>query len=105
MSRAANHMSEVIDGGALDRLVEVALHVAGLQVTDVGAEPLDGADARERRHQGLPYTRFDQQARLREVREVVRPRLERDVDDVAAEVLGVLALPCLDGGNAVLRAR
>ena len=96
--------AEVVDRGAADVLVEVPLQVAGLEQPDVGAEALDGADAGEGGDQRLGHAGLDQVAGLGDVGEVRGPGVERHVEHLGAEQLGVLRLPRLDGGDAVLGA-
>ena len=95
---------EVGDGTAAHILHEQRLEIAGLQEADVGAEPLNGADAGERGDQGLGHAGVDEMAGLGDVGELLRPRLERHMEDLGAERRNVLGLPRLDGRHPVQRA-
>src|SRR3546814_3157532 len=94
-------LAEVVDRGAGDALVEVALHVAGLEEADVGAEALDRADPGEGGHERLRHPGADEVAGLSDVREVLRPGLEGHVDRIRAEGGAALSLPGLDGRDPV----
>jgi len=80
---------QVRDRSPGDRLVEVPLHVAELNVADHRAEPLDGSDARQLRDHRLAHSLAQQVLRLRDVGIRLGPHLDRRVEDLGAELLAV----------------
>src|SRR5205085_2962059 len=80
---------EVRHRRAADVLDERVLEIRDDGVTDQRAEPLDSADARECGDDGSRHTLLDEVAGLREVGVGLGPRLERESEQFAAELLGL----------------
>ena len=77
---------EVHHRGAVDILDEEAAQIGHLAVPDHRSEPLDRADASERRDERLGHALFEQVRRLRDVRVVLGPRREREVEQRRGEL-------------------
>ena len=92
--------AEVVDGGAAHVFDEVALHVLRFEQPDVGAVPLDRADAGQRGHERLGHPGPDEETRLLDVGERALPPFERHIDELGAEALAVLLAPGRDGRAA-----
>jgi hypothetical protein len=83
---------------------EAGLEVGDGRVADHRAEALDRADLGQAADDGLAHTLPQQELGLVDGWVGARPRVEGDVEERRAELLGPLRLPVPDGGPAVLGA-
>ena len=88
--------AQMVDRCTADVFDEVALHVLRLQQADVGAIPLDRADAGQCGHEGFGNPGPNEEARLFDIGERSLPTLEGHVDQLGRETGAVLLTPRLD---------
>ena len=102
--RLVQPASQVPRGRAADVLDEAGLEVGDGRVPDHRAEALHSADLSEATDDGLAHTLSQQELGLGHGGVGAGPRVEGDVEQRGAELLGPLLLPVPDGGPAVLGA-
>jgi hypothetical protein len=93
---------DVGDGRAGDVLVEAPSGVGHGEVPEHAPESLDRPDPGQGTDGGLGDPLADEELRLLDGGEVLRPGLERDIEDRGRELFHSLLLPCLDGRPAML---
>ena len=102
--RFEERAAQVGERGARDRLADEGAEIGHLDVADDRAEALDDRDDRERAHDRLAHALAQQQLRLRDVRELGRHQLARNLEQCRPVPLQP-RLPGADRRRAVSGAR